>query len=551
MFDFEYHPLIGITNADFSGIINNSVSGFEQKAQDRIKQYADKKLDKAGLPSFSDLQNIQKDAYKKVMAGYEEGGFGGGMGNGSLSSLIPQIAQINNALQLGLVNKAIANADAKNNPANVPPKSGKNVSNSILRYPLPNEEEKIPYMKLSAFKYAYDADDRVGNMSSHDITTEKNATIILPLPGNLASGMSLNFEDYSSFFAKLVRAHKSEDGAPTVESAKNALQNAIGQIDPKVWGDGGIVGGLSGLFNLAMTGDIGESVATGLGDAFAYIRVQAGLAVNPMAQAAYLGANIRTHSFEFNLIPRNADEALECKKIIEMLQYCSIGERNSAFGGLLMNYPSVWNVEFMNQDGRPINGMLQIPDAFLTEVNVTYSPTRAGFTVTRDNDPFSYVIVMTFKEAQNLIRDDLSYIRQGDDLLSDMHPAVDKNSGISAGSLDTTPQADEEEKTAPAATPATVPEVKPKSKNSDPSGNPTKGRGPTPYELRNNGKTPEGKPSILSQQGNKTPFELKNPQLPANKTPPATKNKPVKSPPNKVSTSPASPANRDANKTNK
>lgn len=526
---------------NFNDIVNTSVSGFEQKAKDRIRQYADKKLDKAGLPSFSDLQNIQKNAYKKVMGGYDfsEGGIGGGT---TISSLIPQIAQINNALQLGLVNKATANADAKNNPANVPPKSGKNVSNSILRYPLPNEEEKTPYMKLSAFKYAYDADDRVGNMSSH-IETEKNATIILPLPGNLASGMSLNFEDYSSFFAKLVRAHKSDDGAPSLDSAKNALQNAIGQIDSKVWTDGGIVGGLSGLFTAAMTGDAGEAVATGLGDAFAYIRVQAGLAVNPMSQAAYLGANIRTHSFEFNLIPRNADEALECKKIIEMLQYCSIGERNAAFGGLLMNFPSVWNVEFMNQDGRPINGMLQIPDAFLTEVNVTYSPTRAGFTVTRDNDPFSYVIVMTFKEAQNLIRDDLSYIRQGGDLLSDMHPAVDKNSGISAGSLDTTPQAGEEEKTAPAATPPVVkpPIVKPPSNNNKPSSNPTKGvgrPGETRAEATNRARTEYEKDRMKGGNG-----------FPANKTPPPKPGKPTNAPKNKVSTSPASPANRDVNKT--
>ena len=536
-------------NFDFESIVNSSVSGFEKKAKDRIKKYADKKLDKAGLPSFSEMQNIQKNAYDKVMGGYEESGFGGGgFGFGDITSIFPSLApnivSIDNVLQLGLVNKAAANEDAKNNPANSKPTSGKNVSNSILRYPLPNEEEKIPYMKLEAFKYAYDSSDRVGNKNSH-IETEKNATIILPLPGNLASGMSLNFEDYSSFFAKLVRAHKDGEGPPTLAGAKNALENAIGQIDPKVWGDGTAVGGLSGLFNLAMTGDVGESVATGLQDAFAFVRVQAGLAVNPMAQAAYLGANIRTHSFEFNLIPRNAKEAVECKKIIEMLQYCSIGERNAAFGGLLMNYPSVWNVKFMNQNDKPINGMLEIPDAFLTEVNVTYSPTRAGFTVTRDNDPFSYVVIMTFKEAQNLIRDDLSYIRQGGDLLSDMHPAVDKNSGASAGTLDTTgkPEAGETTADTPVATPppAKPPIVKPPSTNNSPHSNPTQGRGrpgETNAELKDRSRT-EYQEDILNG-GN---------GWPANKTPPPVPGKPTPAPKNKPSTSPASPANRDANKT--
>ena len=110
-------------NFDFESIVNSSVSGFEKKAKDRIKKYADKKLDKAGLPSFSELQNIQKNAYDKVMGGYEESGFGGGgFGFGDITSIFPSLApnivSIDNVLQLGLVNKAAANEDAKNNPAN-------------------------------------------------------------------------------------------------------------------------------------------------------------------------------------------------------------------------------------------------------------------------------------------------------------------------------------------------------------------------------------------------------------------------------------------------
>ena len=277
-------------------------------------------------------------------------------------------------------------------------------------------------MEISGFKYVYDADDRNGNRSSShkgdDMKTERTATIRLPLPGNLASGLSLQYEDYSSFFAKLVRAHKPTEGeSVNMDNVINSIKQATGGIESDVWTDAGLAGGAAGLFSLAMGEGVGAAAAATIDEAFKYIRVQGGIAVNPMSQASYVGANIRTHSFEFHMVPRNQTEAIECKKIIEMLQYCSIGERSTVLQGLLVNFPSVWNVSFHTAKGDKINGMLEIPDSFITEVNVTYSPTRAGFTVTRDNDPFAYVITITFKEAQNLIRDDLSYIRQGGELL--------------------------------------------------------------------------------------------------------------------------------------
>ena len=417
MFDFEYHELIGIENVDFTRLINTTTTNFENKVKDRLTGKLDKQLSKAGLPSFAEINNIQKNVYEKVLKNAD---FGMGMGIGGY--LESNWDVIDNSLYLGLANKATANQDVKNNPKNSEPVKGKNVPTASLQYPQPSEEEQVPYMEISGFKYVYDADDKNGNRSSShkgdEMKTERTATIRLPLPGNLASGLSLQYEDYSSFFAKLVRAHKPTEGeSVNMDNVINSIKQATGGIESDVWKDAGLAGGAAGLFSLAMGEGVGSAAAASIDEAFKYIRVQGGIAVNPMSQASYVGANIRTHSFEFHMVPRNQTEAIECKKIIEMLQYCSIGERSTVLQGLLVNFPSVWNVSFHTAKGDKINGMLEIPDSFLTEVNVTYSPTRAGFTVTRDNDPFAYVITLTFKEAQNLIRDDLSYIRQGGELL--------------------------------------------------------------------------------------------------------------------------------------
>lgn len=414
----DFHGLIGTPNTDFNKIIKTTTENFEKKVKDRLTGKLDKELSKAGLPSFAEINNIQKNVYEKVL---KNGDFRMSMGIGGY--LENNWDVVNNSLYLGLANKATANEDVKNNPKNAEPVKGKNVPTASLQYPQPSKEEQVPYMEISGFKYVYDADDKNGNRSSSHkgdkMETERTATIRLPLPGNLASGLSLQYEDYSSFFAKLVRAHKPSkegEGASITDMIAN-IKQATGAIDNQVWTDAGLAGGAAGLFSLAMNEGPGAAAAATIDEAFKYVRVQGGIAVNPMSQASYVGANIRTHSFEFHMVPRNQTEAIECKKIIEMLQYCSIGERSTMLQGLLVNFPSVWNVSFYTAKGVKINGMLEIPDSFITEVNVTYSPTRAGFTVTRDNDPFAYVITLTFKEAQNLIRDDLSYIRQGGELL--------------------------------------------------------------------------------------------------------------------------------------
>lgn len=423
---------------NFDKLVATSTDVFDNRVKKHLTRYVDNELRDAGLPSFAEINNIRKDTLEKVLSNHDwtGGGFGGG-GFGEMTA-----DPINNSLHLGLATKANVSSDAKNNPNNSADVKAKNLPGDILRYPVSTAEERVPYMKITGFKYRYDSDDTVGNKSTSNsmIKTGKNAgeitaSIRLPLPGNLASGLSQQYEDYNSVFSKLVRAYNGSgvfdgDGVEAAGLLVNKLKAATGGVDGEVWKDAAWAGGMAGLFSAAMQEGGGSVAANSIDEAFKYVRVNAGIAVNPMAQASYVGSNIRTHSFEFNMIPRSARESTECKKIIELLQYCSIGEKNPNFFGLLLNYPSVWNVSFHNFDDTPINGMLEIPDSVLTEVNVTYSPTRAGFTVNRDNDPFGYVLLLTFKESQNLVRDDLSYIRQGGTLFPDMHPVVPKDSGI-------------------------------------------------------------------------------------------------------------------------
>lgn len=328
----------------------------------------------------------------------------------------------NHSNNLGMAAKSANAADINNSPAKVMSRAqADNVAQGVYRYPLPNSDidDQSPYMKIEGFKYAYDENDTLGNKNA---SGQRTVTIYLPLPNNMPVGLSQTFEDYSNVFGKIVRATDGMD--VDLGSFAQSVMNKFDDGDGRLMSDSAKVWALStGAGTLAGDGFF-SSIGTGLGEAMSYFRVNAGVTINPMSQSSYIGTDKREHSFNYKMIPRNKKEAIECKKIIEALQWHSTGERNKFLGGLLINFPSVWNVSFYTAEGKPINGMLQIPDAFLAEVSVIYSPDTAGegFRYTVDNDAFAYNLSLKFVEAQNLTRDDLPYIHQGERLLADIHP---------------------------------------------------------------------------------------------------------------------------------
>jgi hypothetical protein len=75
----------------------------------------------------------------------------------------------------------------------------------------------------------------------------------------------------------------------------------------------------------------------------------------------------------------------------------------------------MFNIRFVTPSGAPIKGMIEIPDSFIESFNVTRSPTRGIFQLTKDHWPFGYKLEIVFKEMQMLTRDDMKYLRQSDE----------------------------------------------------------------------------------------------------------------------------------------
>ena len=59
-----------------------------------------------------------------------------------------------------------------------------------------------------------------------------------------------------------------------------------------------------------------------------------------MSQANYIGAQIRSHAFSFDITPRNQHEQEQAAMIIEKLEDGQLGAKKRDMGGLLLDFPS-------------------------------------------------------------------------------------------------------------------------------------------------------------------------------------------------------------------
>ncbi len=338
----------------------------------------------------------------------------------------------NSANQLGLVNKAAATSSVSNSPQAVMnydalTQSGraKDGETNYWRWPLRSDKDNTNnyfcIMKITAFKYCYDANDISGNKRMLDAENaskiKKMYTIELPMPSGLPSVFSSSYEPYSSVWSKLVRSFRgNEEDLKKIPTDPKKIMSAVSNIlgDPQLVKDALKTGALAGLFTGLTGGGWDKAVGDGATEAMNYIRVNGGITVNPMSQQAYTGTAIREHAFEFNMAPRNKREQEQIFQIISHLEDSSLGTKTDGVGGLLLNFPDLFNVQFLSPFGKPIMGMIEIPDSFLSEVSVVRSPTRGIFQITQDENPYPIAYTLSFKllEAQNLTRNDMKYLRQ-------------------------------------------------------------------------------------------------------------------------------------------
>lgn len=227
---------------------------------------------------------------------------------------------------------------------------------------------------------------------------KKQMVVRLPLLGSITSSYNMNFTDHDMalFYDAITKGVVSIGDASVgnISGIKDAFGEAAAAISQTV---------------LAAAGGGGEYTAE-LGNTL-------GIAKNPRQEATFVGIGMRNHVFAFHLIPRNAYENQMIQDIaytMKVRMHPALSKISSVITQAFLQFPDEFVINFKSkkyENGNVVSGFSdlnvpQIPDCMLVAMDLIYNPSGQS-RFFDDNNPSSYMLTMSFVEANQLTRENI------------------------------------------------------------------------------------------------------------------------------------------------
>lgn len=122
-----------------------------------------------------------------------------------------------------------------------------------------------------------------------------------------------------------------------------------------------------------------------------------GLVNNPQLEMIYSSPVLRKFTFDFKLIPRNANESAMIYTIVNRLKYYSAPEIKGGTGGRFLIPPAQFEIEFYDGQDNQNQYLFKTKKCVLSGISIDYSPN--GFATFRDGAPVETRMQLTFQET--------------------------------------------------------------------------------------------------------------------------------------------------------
>lgn len=226
--------------------------------------------------------------------------------------------------------------------------------------------------------------------------------ISLPIPKELIEKYNVNYQNEQlGLTGAGLDFITGDEGAAAREQFKQGNYGAaVGEIGDAIIAAPKALSAVAGVKAIKSRGGaaVGAGLAAlGVNSVQNAVELGFGLAQNPVERALFKGVPLRDFNFTWKLVPRNADEVDNIKKIIKVIRKHMLPSKSlENLGSPIFNYPDVVDFEFKGT-------MLDVPynTSFVTSLNVDYAPDGASFFI-RDGYPTAYAISIGFKEFKPL-----------------------------------------------------------------------------------------------------------------------------------------------------
>ena len=247
------------------------------------------------------------------------------------------------------------------------------------------------FLKFDMLKYEpRDFDDKSFSFKKRTDTNKRTiGTVILPIPGGIQDGQSVNFGGSSMTPLDMAKANialttVSEGVTAGIEAAGSAAQTVAGAFGDNKKALAAVIAGMAAG---------GQDLLTRTTGAIA----------NPNMELLFNGPDLRTFSFQFLLAPRSQEEA---KTIIQILRFFKQGMSPiRTKSRLFLKSPHTFQLSYRNSKGQDHKYLNKFKECALASFGVNYTP-NGNYSTYEDGVMTAYQMTMTYRELNPIYNDD-------------------------------------------------------------------------------------------------------------------------------------------------
>ena len=283
-----------------------------------------------------------------------------------------------------------------------------------LRYPYKKLTDSDDYLVIKVVKYkapgiSSGADNfsfKTSTQSLQNNIKTPESIILLPIPQNVQDQNSVGWGDGSLNAFELAGA-EAVSGVIRSKKYIDGIRKELGNFASK-FAASAVTGNLqdqtTSLFSAAALQTIGANVQTS-----DIVSRTTGQVLNPNMELLFKGVSLREFVFEYDLAPRDGNEAKEIKKIITTLkraQAARTSADNSAGSGLFISAPRVFQLEY--RSGNKKHPFLHsFKPMAMKGMSVNYTGS-GNYSVYGDSTPVHMKLTMNFQELNPIYFEDYS-----------------------------------------------------------------------------------------------------------------------------------------------
>ena len=299
-------------------------------------------------------------------------------------------------------------------PATLKPKPPAQTTKSAipprnLRYPV-NEQihNTTDYLKIDIVEYKPVGKKLVSSPGSrrNEKRNGKNIlhSIILPIPPNIQDGNAVSYSDSSMNGLTAALAGGATDlmqGLSEVLSGKKTIGEVGGDLGKRIEQSGLDLGTTQDLITKKLAADAASVFGGNVSLAQLQAR-QEGNIFNPNMELLFNGPTLRSFRFSFKMTPRNQDESIAVRDIINTFKRSmapktmTTGTGNSQ--SLYLKTPDIFEIKYKKGGGNhPF--LHTFKQCFLENMSVNYTG-EGTYATYGDGTPISLVMNLSFKELE-------------------------------------------------------------------------------------------------------------------------------------------------------